>query len=1787
MPFDSALTTKISPLIDGQVPDFIQADHPIFVQFLEAYYKFLESGELTILGTVDQILLETVSTNYLVLNGTNFGGLNEYDRIVFESGSGTTGKFENGETIIGATSKASSTVLVEDDERLFISANQRFEIGETITGQTSGATSEVVKYRANPVQSIQQLLDYVNPDNTVDHFFTAFRDSFMESIPESLATGVSKRNLVKQIRDLYAAKGTSEGHKLFFRILLNEEATVSYPAKFMMRMSDGNWNVPTIIRATLDTSGVDASQMQGQEIEGASSGTKAQIISVNAFNQGSDAVVEFGLRDDSIDGAGFSLSEIFTGTDLTSDVSMQFTIQGIISGSIINSGGILYNVGDDVTLDTSIGNGQALAKVGAVGTGNITDIIIEEIGKNYRVGDAVKFTNDAVDLNVSIASAFVSVVGGRLLTEDTTSTTITLENNTREGFTPQKLLLDGTSSIGAVGEPYQVFGTDRRYSTTQGYYYPLYRTKARAAAANTTTGLAHAHLFDEFPDLTFYMPGDNNNHTKTEQSTLYDLFRGDGPVEDNGFETLLEDDTNGGVILQEEEALQRDVYKTPTDGIVLEAGVYAGDEATEINRIYLVSGGNGYSALPSLTVSSKNGTEAELIPVTNNIGNVTSLQITDSGFKYNSVPDVKFDTNLIVKDVYGTFSAGSQLSSHTGTVKSYDNATKRLAVDIEPISSFSLEQSTSYNERFQLENFDIVEPGRPDHGPINTIYNVLEEKEIRFDLNAYTEEEIQIVLENEIGVVQSDAFQIDSDQISLERDLDIAIEFGIRLESGSAIPSDEDGRFLLDGHLNRITQRSSDDQALEFHFDLEDASQETNIFGQQESGILLFDNSVDDVDDNINLEPFKFRMKFEDATDTADVHGTFLLYEDETDIAELEDGTDGNLLENDRITSLNGGSSVIMEVSTENAGDFLLLDGSFLSSSDSEDKVEAEIYTTQQFPDNHSSIVLEDTTDILVPNFLVNEGIGNALVLNKSSTVTDLLTNNFIGDGSRLLLDDEKPVEDTTISYGQSIKHANTPDSRLLGEGLETFITERSAGDVKEKGKVLYDQIIFSSDNGALDGDARAGELITEEGEFIISETSGVNIILDGVDSSGTDAGGFLLGEDEELGDNLVLNGTTSTSTDESDDLINEAEFSLLDERISDGGGAFGTIVQQGTANATITVGTTAVQAGSYLNTDSLLSESVIRIQDSYFYQAFSYEVSVSSVLSSYINELKRAVHPAGFIPFGKVSLASEISVRVGTTGSGLIDYTGDDTFSPEFASLFNLIFDEKINTKTFVREGPGVLDPNGGSTVFDKIVQENGTAIGDKLLEETDGDNLQFEGNIDIAIENSPSHSDGVVLLDSGVGGKLLSETAIGENTLGKKSLTHITKIRVRPEIKTTRAGYGAPLLSGILPGSVFFDPPTIQLEDGLRDKLPAIMRDNLVLDGTDTLGTNAGDRISEEQNPNEQSGVQINDVGNFSVKDLVELNTIGFIEGRSDDGNYSDVPEGGIVFEQSAASDELVLEDFLQFITEDGDNLDLETETDTGLLIGEGIQVGDNSVNIILDGQLNRGEKILTEGSKIEFEDTTDKGSIPEGNFGNRNITQYTREARINTEIVANRLSLQDEFELDLEVGLEDGTGSIIFDGTSAVLDIEGNILLDGTDSGKSDAGDALVQDTSANENDNVLLDSTGGRDLGDKLIMFSTLRNQVADNEGGFFLLSGTDGDSTNDGDEILLESDATGEGTLRFLQQNSINIANGLVGESGGLQLPISEADAGEGQVLITTFDSSIGTFDSTQTTFDAA
>jgi hypothetical protein len=361
-PFDMswtpALENKLSTQIDGQLPDFIAEDHPQFSRFLRSYYEFLEAGELRLEVNIDNILLEfETSTNLLSEDGT---------LVVTESGSGSTGKFIEGETITGSISYATATVLVEDlsddTPRLFISSQQLFETGETVTGSTSGASGKITRYRANPVQNIQQLLAYADIDNTIYDFIEQFRKSFMEGIPSNTATGIDKRNLEKHIRELYRRKGTKEGAKLFMRILLDEESEIFYPNQYMLKASAADWNQPTIIRCS--ASGiVDANELIGQSITGETSLATALVESSTTFAvAGGVSYIEFQIS--SVVGT-FVNGETIFGVSSTENIKYNFIIRQLLSSTTISNDGTLYSNNDTLDLDTSlaIGSGDISANI--------------------------------------------------------------------------------------------------------------------------------------------------------------------------------------------------------------------------------------------------------------------------------------------------------------------------------------------------------------------------------------------------------------------------------------------------------------------------------------------------------------------------------------------------------------------------------------------------------------------------------------------------------------------------------------------------------------------------------------------------------------------------------------------------------------------------------------------------------------------------------------------------------------------------------------------------------------------------------------------------------------------------------------------------------------------------------------------------------------------------------------------------------------------------------------------------------------------------------------------------------------------------------------------------------------------------------------------------------------------------------------------------------------------------------------------------------------------------------
>ena len=417
-PFDGRyspdLINKVSTQIDGQLPDFVADDHPVFSSFLQSYYKYLESGELVVSATIDNLLLEVETTTRLLDENA--------DRIVLEKGTGTTGKFVVGEIITGSTSKATAEVLVDDlgnngRPRLFITSQQQFVTGETITGATSGATGTVTSYRASPVQNIQQLLAYADVDNTIYDFLEEFRKSFMNAIPSNLA--VDKRKIIKNIRELYRRKGTQEGIKLFIRILLDEEAEVFYPNTRMLRVSGGDWDKPTILRASPIGNPVHG-ELEGQTITGQTSGATARVEACATFVDPTDSatIVEITIGD--INGT-FTKDEEIHGVSGVIDVVYKYNIRQIVSSATVSNEGILYSTNDviDVETDTVIGSGDVDAVVGQVATGSVSGVEVDDAGTDYEIGDVLTFTNNTLESGlVQSAVARVAVVHGSILLED-------------------------------------------------------------------------------------------------------------------------------------------------------------------------------------------------------------------------------------------------------------------------------------------------------------------------------------------------------------------------------------------------------------------------------------------------------------------------------------------------------------------------------------------------------------------------------------------------------------------------------------------------------------------------------------------------------------------------------------------------------------------------------------------------------------------------------------------------------------------------------------------------------------------------------------------------------------------------------------------------------------------------------------------------------------------------------------------------------------------------------------------------------------------------------------------------------------------------------------------------------------------------------------------------------------------------------------------------------------------------------------------------------------------------
>ena len=600
-------------------------------------------------------------------------------KVVLEA---SIGKFSAGEIITGTKSKATATILVDDFDaanRLFITSQQRFETGEIITGATSGATTTVVSYRANPVQNIQQLLEYADVDNTVYSFLDNFRNSLMESIPNTLAEGTEKRKLIKSIKDLYAAKGTADAHKLFFRILFNEEPEVIYPRDNLLRASDGEWSTDKVIRIT-ETGNSDFTNAIGEFVTGSTSGAKAILITVIKFREGEVDIAELSLDENSIVGA-FTTGEVILSTDTNQDLEIGGIVKGIVTGLSLSDRGSYYEVNDTVNI-ASGGNNAATGRIESIQPGDVDDILIESGGTGYAIGDALVFNNS--DTSGQGVVAKVAVVGGGINLESDTS--------------PDQIVTEDNKNILVI----------------QSDNFEI-----------EDATLGNAYLVMEDGNNLFL---EQSGSVLTEKTSL-DYALEEGTSQDLTGDIIMED----GLQLLREDA---DIFFTSleqtigeADHLVLEDGTQivlepqtfidlsVSAEVGQITKLEIINTGNGFLKTPTVTVSTSGGTGAELYAVSTQsprIGSIGDVSITNFGLDYITPPTVSFNRNFIIENYSGTFVKGDTLTSHSATVINFDSSRNllKLKTDItlddgDVISTITGATATIVQSNFAIGTVDI------------------------------------------------------------------------------------------------------------------------------------------------------------------------------------------------------------------------------------------------------------------------------------------------------------------------------------------------------------------------------------------------------------------------------------------------------------------------------------------------------------------------------------------------------------------------------------------------------------------------------------------------------------------------------------------------------------------------------------------------------------------------------------------------------------------------------------------------------------------------------------------------------------------------------------------------------------------------------------------------------------------------------------------------------------------------------------------------------------------------
>ena len=380
--------------------------------------------------------------------------------------------------------------------------------------------------------------------------------------------------------------------------------------------------------------------------------------------------------------------------------------------------------------------------------------------------------------------------------------------------------------------------------------------------------------------------------------------------------------------------------------------------------------------------------------------------------------------------------------------------------------------------------------------------------------------------------------------------------------------------------------------------------------------------------------------------------------------------------------------------------------GHLLSQEDEGTQTSERFYIVNQDSEPERSAGMEIEDHVVLEDETQNDGlyIGDKIVQENSTGSGDITDIRMIASGSGYTTLPTATIDGVRfLSLEDSTSNVSAPYSRIEFEDGGRVINESTFAVLNVTGGTV---IPFGDDIGK----ATSLSIIEHGIDFTSAPTLAFPHYAVLKTVSGT------ISADETFTSNI--SGATGTVIDFTAPLLKfTATTSELVEgdTITTSGSQTAIVAKADAMSGTVTINSGITTAGSYVNQDGHISEGSKKIQDSLYYQDFSYVIRVAQSINKWRDALKRSVHPSGFYVTGEVNiqtrLAGGVKQPVGATLSqGLFSGTSDSPIYMRLNTLFNTIFHR--------RTGVGLKFMSNGIELDGKTLVSTATARTGKPVE-------------------------------------------------------------------------------------------------------------------------------------------------------------------------------------------------------------------------------------------------------------------------------------------------------------------------------------------------------------------------------------------------------------------------------------------------------------------------------------